>query len=145
MCALQGLLPGQESPTIYFATQPRDLQLQARSPLDLPLHLISPDLVVLERSLYSILRSSPLCCSLLLQWWRDPESHPTFPCKNGRCDPNKFTVGDVFFAEVFVAYTVCSNGASLFELQHGQAFVCELDIGAYYDLAQRLQDSRRRS
>ena len=54
-------------------------------------------------------------------------------------------MGDVFFAEVFVAYTVCSNGASLFELQHGQAFVCELDIGAYYDLAQRLQDSRRRS
>ena len=63
----------------------------------------------------------------------------------GRWSSTSAGGGDVFFAEVFIAYTVCSNGASLFELQHGQAFVCELDIGAYYDLAQRLQDSRRRS
>ena len=103
MCALQGMLPGQGSARVSFATAPRDLQLQ---------------------------------------WWDHPSTHPTFPCdSNGWCDPKKYFLGDVYFAEVFVAFTVCSNGADLFALAAGDFFECALDKRAYHALAKRFQES----
>ena len=95
MCALQGLLPGQGTRRISFATAPADLRLE---------------------------------------WWENPSTHPTFPCRDGRCDPNGFTVGDVFFAEVAITYLVCANRASLFSLAAGDFFTCELDERAFNNL-----------
>lgn len=77
---------------------------------------------------------------LQLQWWEEPSTHPTFPCVPGRaCDPSGFTVGDVFFAEVAVAYTVCANRDALFELNAGELFECELDARAYRELAEQIR------
>ena len=40
-------------------------------------------------------------------WWDAPSTHPTYPChEDGWCDPNKYTLGDVYFAEVMAAFTV---------------------------------------
>jgi len=78
---------------------------------------------------------------LELRWWHNPSTHPTWPCENGRCPNGGFTVGDVYFAELMVAYTICTNGAELFELAAGEYFSCELSRERYFDLAQRLRES----
>ena len=79
---------------------------------------------------------------LRLEWWSDPATHPTFPCDaDGRCDPKKYFLGDVYFAEVFVAFTVCSNRAELLALAAGDFFECALDKRAYHALARRFQES----
>ena len=79
---------------------------------------------------------------LQLEWWQHPSLHPTYPCQpNGQCDPGAFTVGDVFFAEVVVAYQVCNNGGRLLELDVDEAFHCQLDRDKYWGLVHRLQGS----
>lgn len=45
----------------------------------------------------------------------------------------RFTVGDVFFAELFVLYSICINGAKIFTLEVGELFTCELGDGSWYD------------
>ena len=76
---------------------------------------------------------------LQLEWWENPTTHPTYPCSGGQCDPGAFTVGDVFFAEVMIMYTVCKNGQQIFELAVDESFHCHLDRERYWDLANRLQ------
>ena len=78
---------------------------------------------------------------LRLQWWEDPATHPTWPCNGERCDPNRFTVGDVFYAEVMIAYTVCANRARLFELDQGELFECDVSEDAYRGFVERLRSS----
>ena len=54
----------------------------------------------------------------------------------------RFSVGDVFFAELFVAYSICVNGADLFLLEAGELFTCDLGDGsAYNELAIKFQSS----
>ena len=78
-----------------------------------------------------------------LEWWANPSTHPTYPCQqNGWCDPGAFTVGDVFFAEIVVAYKICSNGARLLELEIDEPFHCQLDRGRYLNFVNRLQGKR---
>jgi|TARA_B100000780_G_scaffold228208_1_gene167575 hypothetical protein len=78
-----------------------------------------------------------------LEWWANPSTHPSYPCQQGGwCDPGAFTVGDVFFAEIMVAYKICSNGARLLELEIDEPFYCQLDRDRYLKLANRLQGKR---
>ena len=78
-----------------------------------------------------------------LEWWLNPSTHPTYPCRqNGWCDPAAFTVGDVFFAEIMIAYQVCSNGAHLLELEIDEPFHCQLDRDRYLNFVKRLQGKR---
>lgn len=78
-----------------------------------------------------------------LEWWANPSTHPSYPCQQGGwCDPGAFTVGDVFFAEIMVAYKICSNGARLLELEIDEPFYCQLDRDRYLNLANRLQGKR---
>lgn len=77
--------------------------------------------------------------ALLREWWDNPSSHPTWGC----CGPNKFSVGDVYFAEVAVTYSVCRNRAVMFSLDEGEFFRCDLDVEAYEHLAMLLDTSRR--
>ena len=83
---------------------------------------------------------SVACVAQQRRWWEDPSTHPTFPCdmERGTCDPNGFSVGDVFFAEVVVAYAVCANGGAIFELAAGEFFECDLDVGAFGELVQKI-------
>ena len=78
-----------------------------------------------------------------LEWWANPSTHPTYPChQDGWCDPGAFTVGDVFFAEVLIAYKICSNGARLLELEIDETFHCQLDRSRYFSFVERLQGKR---
>lgn len=78
-----------------------------------------------------------------LEWWQNPSMHPTYPCQsNGWCDPGAFTVGDVFFAEIMVAYQICSNGKDILELEIDEQFHCQLDRSKYWDMVRRLQGKR---
>ena len=76
---------------------------------------------------------------LRLEWWEKPSTHPTYPCNGRFCDPSGFTVGDVFFAEVAVAYALCKNRASLLRLAAGVFFECTLDEAAFHELAARIR------
>ena len=80
---------------------------------------------------------------LQLEWWNDPTTHPTYPCDvwARTCDPNAFTVGDVYFAEVMITYTICENRARLFDLDVDERFQCNVDVEAYRNLATRLRNS----
>ena len=75
------------------------------------------------------------------RWWEEPSTHPTFPCDMERrtCDPNGFSVGDVYFVEVAVAYAVCANGGAIFELAAGEFFECDLDTRAFGELVQKIR------
>jgi len=78
-----------------------------------------------------------------LEWWANPSTHPTYPCRqDGWCDPGAFTVGDVFFAEILIAYKICSNGARLLELEIDETFHCQLDRSRYFSFVARLQGKR---
>ena len=77
---------------------------------------------------------------LKLEWWTDPgRTHPTYPCRGDWCDPNGFSVGDVYFAEVAVTSTICRNRGALFDLEVGELFECDLDREAYARMAAALQ------
>ena len=75
------------------------------------------------------------------EWFLNPSTHPTWPCNGGWCDPNGFTVGDVFFVEVCTAHLVCKNGNSIFDLEIGEIFECEFDMDKYKDFYQKLTGS----
>jgi len=68
------------------------------------------------------------------QWWTDPGNNPIFGkwIAFGCCDPMRFSVADVYYAELFVAYKVCANGAEIFNLEVGELFTCDLDGGRPY-------------
>jgi len=77
--------------------------------------------------------------SMQLQWWTDPgATRPTYPCEGSWCDPNGYTVGDVFFAEMAISTTLCRNRAQLYRLRVGEFFVCDLDEDSYYNWAKVL-------
>ena len=97
MCAINGLLPGQQGRTIHFATAPKDLGLG--------------------------------------QWYQ-PDS---WPCQDWGCPDGKFSVGDVFFAEVCIAHRICQNGADIFNVDAGQTMSCDIDQNAFNQLASQLQ------
>ena len=64
------------------------------------------------------------------------------PFQHRICLCHRFSVGDVFFAELFVAYSICENGADLFALEAGELFTCDLGDGsAYNELAAKFQSS----
>ena len=57
-----------------------------------------------------------------LTWWNDPSTHPTYtPRWDG------YSLGDVYFAELCIIFTLCSNRARLFELEVGETMECEMD------------------
>ena len=61
-----------------------------------------------------------------LVWFTDPSTHPTFtPRWDG------YSLGDVFFAELCVTFTLCANRGDLFRLEVGETFECEMDRAAF--------------
>ena len=51
-----------------------------------------------------------------LVWFTDPSTHPTFtPRWDG------YSLGDVFFAELCVTFTLCANRGDLFRLEVGES------------------------
>ena len=76
---------------------------------------------------------------LKLRWWEDPGSHPTYPCSGNYCDPNGFSVGDVYFAEIATAYAICSNREEMFALKAGELWTCDLDKKAYAEFVKRMR------
>mmetsp|Transcript_3848 Transcript_3848/g.8094 ORF Transcript_3848/g.8094 Transcript_3848/m.8094 type:complete len:91 (+) Transcript_3848:2-274(+) len=70
--------------------------------------------------------------------WYNPTS---WPCADGECPEGKYSVGDVFFAEICVLNQICTNGDELFHLDKGQPFNCHLSRSAYDSFAQNLQQS----
>ena len=67
---------------------------------------------------------------LQLSWWQQPTTHPaySFPCLGSWCDPDGFTIGDVLFVEVVVAYALCSLPPPRLEPTTGAALVHELRV-----------------
>ena len=45
-----------------------------------------------------------------------------------------YSLGDVFFAEVAIAYAVCANRGRLFEVKVGERMECELDRAGFEHL-----------
>jgi len=71
---------------------------------------------------------------LNLMWWNDHDTHPTYsPVYGG------FSLGDVFFAEVAVTFTLCTNRGHLFELEVGEIFECQFDQAGWVHLTRKLQ------
>jgi len=52
---------------------------------------------------------------------------------------NKFAVSDVFFAEVAIIFSLCTNRGQLLQLQAGDLFECDgFDEAAYHRLVRNL-------
>lgn len=60
------------------------------------------------------------------EWFHNPDLHPTF-----RPNFDGYSLGDVYFAELCVTFTLCANRADLFKLEVGETFVCEKDQAAF--------------
>jgi len=109
MCGVLGKLPGQDGGRDGPALQPRLLTF-GTAPKDL----------------------NP-------KWFLDPTKHPTYPCHGSWCDPNGYTVGDVFFVEVCILFAVCMNREELFTVDVGDGFVCDFDPAGYTRLSKVLR------
>jgi len=72
---------------------------------------------------------------LQLHEWEHPTS---WPCENGRCPTGKYSVGDVFFAEIAVFRWICRNTATLFQVDSGVMMECDMDMSAFHHLKDRL-------
>lgn len=72
---------------------------------------------------------------LELVWWTDPAgTHPTYkPFQNG------YELGDVFFAEMAVTFTLCKNRAALFRLEVGETYNCDFDLDGWKLLTTKFQ------
>ena len=71
--------------------------------------------------------------------WLRPDS---WPCdKQGECPKGKFSVGDVFVAEVCIIDSLCRNTRTIFDLQRGESFECDYDPAAYSKLAADFQSN----
>ena len=55
------------------------------------------------------------------------------------CPADQYTVGDVFVAELAVAWSVCANRDVIFELDAGEMFECDLDAAAYQALVEKIR------
>jgi len=76
------------------------------------------------------------------EWWTNPGgTHPTYPCRGNWCDPNGFTVGDVYFAELAITTTLCRNREELYALDVGEFWECDLDETAWRSFTSRLMNS----
>mgnify|MGYP007078100274 CR=1 FL=1 len=75
---------------------------------------------------------------LQLIWWNDPSTHPTFDPGYG------YALGDVYFAEVAVIFTVCANREELFDLDVGETFVCEMDHTSFKHMMAKFFQAGRR-
>ncbi|KAL1521408.1 hypothetical protein AB1Y20_021072 [Prymnesium parvum] len=75
---------------------------------------------------------------LKAEWWEDPANNPILGkwLPFGCCGADRFTVADVYFAELFVMYSICVNGADIFTLDAGELFTCDLGDGSNYKLLQ---------
>lgn len=81
---------------------------------------------------------------LMVEWWEDPQNNPVMGkwIAFGCCSPDRFSVADVFFAELFVAYSICENGPQIFALEVGELFTCDLGDGTLYKaLAEKFRSS----
>ena len=62
------------------------------------------------------------------------------------CHNRGYASSDIFFLEVCILSTICSNGAELFNLEENEDWQCVLDDGGYQQLKewllQPLQTSR---
>eukprot|EP00966_Prymnesium_polylepis_P098606 2283453-Prymnesium_polylepis.2 len=72
---------------------------------------------------------------LELHEWVQPSS---WPCRHGSCPEGKYSVGDVFFAEVAVFRMICRNAGELFRVEVGERMTCDVDVSAYNELARLL-------
>ena len=69
---------------------------------------------------------------LQLRWWENASSYPTWPCEKkagGGCDPQRYTLADVFMVEVMLTWVLCANRERLTTLGVGEPFECERDDG----------------
>lgn len=74
---------------------------------------------------------------LELKWWTDVNTHPTYAPK-----PDGYALGDVFFAELCVTFTICKNRGDLFRLDVGETFVCDMDPAGWNLLTSRFLQHR---
>lgn len=110
MCAAQGALPGQRTPTILFSFAPRDLSTHGPdASSSIPLYLQS--------------RAFGQCGGFR-------EAH------HGPCDPvhDGYATDDIFFLETCLFHQLCTNGADLFTLRVGEPFYCTLNEARFRDL-----------
>ena len=95
MCAARGLLPGQRSLAMRFATAPSTLDVSGTKPLG--------------------------------------QCHGWKPYKKPSTGYG-YATDDIFFLETCLFNQVCTNGADLFNLQVGQAFVCDFSHARFKEL-----------
>ena len=62
--------------------------------------------------------------------WLNPSS---YPCDDGHSCENRYTVGDVFFAEACMLQQMCRNRAELFRIRPGVTFQCDFDEDGFVD------------
>lgn len=72
---------------------------------------------------------------LQLDEWEHPNS---WPCKDGQCPTDRYSVGDVFFAELAIFRWLCRNAGTLLEVDRGRTTICALDPDAFRSLVQHL-------
>ena len=60
-----------------------------------------------------------------------------YPCESG-CPQGKYSVGDVFFAELTVYRYICRNADELFRVGVGEVLSCEVDAHAFHNFVSRM-------
>lgn len=106
LCAAKGLLPGQGGKLLHFATAPKDLDIAEWEHPSIASAGIRPAAAGVPRSAHTKLpptdavpnHSLPLRTT---SYRSLPLVVASWPCQRG-CPAGKYSVGDVFFAEVAV-------------------------------------------
>lgn len=75
--------------------------------------------------------------ALSIEEWRVPNS---WPCHHG-CPQGKYSVGDVYYAELVVYRQICRSAPQLFEVGRGEEMQCDVDSEAFAELAELLMRS----
>ena len=68
-------------------------------------------------------------------WWNYPGTHPTYTPVHGG-----YALGDVFFAEMAVTFSLCSNRGALFRLEVGETFECNFYTAGWERLSRKFQE-----
>ena len=88
------------------------------------------------QGLSKALRYATKPTSLDIKEWRAPQS---YPCDSGKSCEGKYTVGDIYFAEVCILQRVCRNTQAMFEAAEGDLVVCDYDAEAFAAFARELK------
>lgn len=67
--------------------------------------------------------------SLTGSWWMEPHDW-------------HFAVSDVYFVEIAILTTICRNADRIFEVGVGDVMTCDLDMAAYWRLADALRSGQ---